>query len=55
MRHSLGAHLARCKVSEHLIAGILGHRLAAVSITQRYMRPHGPDLLEAIRWAWREP
>lgn len=54
MRHSLGAHLARCKVSEHLIAGILGHRLAAVSITQRYMRPHGPDLLEAIRWAWRE-
>lgn len=52
LRHSLTSHLARCGVPEYLLSAALGH--GARTITQRYVHEFGPELREALEWAWRE-
>jgi integrase len=52
LRHSLGAHLARSGVGEHVIGTILGHKASARSMTSHYMRAYGSDVRAALELAW---
>jgi len=46
LRHTVATRLARAKVTESVIAMILGHKRS--TITSRYINPHWVEMVEAV-------